>query len=100
MPQVLLTAQAHLDLLEIWEHVAQRSAERADRLTEAIEKKLALVAQFPRWGGAATNWPPECGALSRSDTSSSIGSTPTGSRSSARSTARGIFRDCSGSDPI
>jgi toxin ParE1/3/4 len=50
MPRVLRTAQAHQDLLEIWEFVARRSIERADRLTEAIEQKCILVAQFPEMG--------------------------------------------------
>lgn len=50
MPHVLRTVQAELDLLEIWGAVARRSPQKADRLTEAIEEKCRLVAQFPEMG--------------------------------------------------
>ena len=50
MPRVLRTAQARLDLIEIWEFVARSSAARADRLTESIDAKCRLLAQFPEMG--------------------------------------------------
>jgi toxin ParE1/3/4 len=50
VPQVLRTAQAELDLLEIWGSVARRSPEKADRFTEAIDAKCRLVARFPEMG--------------------------------------------------
>jgi toxin ParE1/3/4 len=50
MAHVLRTIQAEQDLLEIWGSIARRSPAQADRLTEAIDEKCRLVAQFPEMG--------------------------------------------------
>jgi toxin ParE1/3/4 len=54
MPQarVRRTVPAERDYLQIWLYVAERSGQprTADRLLRAFDKKLDLLAEFPRLG--------------------------------------------------
>jgi toxin ParE1/3/4 len=50
MAEVLRTAQARTDLLEIWLHIAEDNVDAADRLLATIESKLRILADFPQMG--------------------------------------------------
>jgi toxin ParE1/3/4 len=50
MPQVVRTPRARLDLLDIWEDVAESSLEAADRLLDAIAAQCDRLADFPGMG--------------------------------------------------
>jgi toxin ParE1/3/4 len=50
MADVLRSAQARSDLLEIWLYIAQDSVEAADRMLAAIEQKARILADFPEMG--------------------------------------------------
>ena len=42
--------EARLDLLEIWEHIAQDNVDAADRVEQEIEKAVSLLARNPEIG--------------------------------------------------
>jgi toxin ParE1/3/4 len=50
MPRILRTTQAEEDLIEIMAYLGQHSRRAADRLSANIEKKCAILAQFPELG--------------------------------------------------
>lgn len=50
MAQLLLTPEAEESRIEIWLHVAQDSADAADRLLERIDEKCRLYATQPEIG--------------------------------------------------
>jgi len=50
MAPVLRTRQAHVDLLEIWGHMADSSPRAADRLLERIGRTCDTLAEFPQMG--------------------------------------------------
>ena len=50
MFRILLTPQAHQDLLEIWIYVAQDSLKAADQFLSIIDGKLNMLARAPRIG--------------------------------------------------
>jgi plasmid stabilization system protein ParE len=41
---------AHLDLLELWNRIAEDDLDRADRIVTEIEQTFALIASHPRMG--------------------------------------------------
>jgi toxin ParE1/3/4 len=45
-----ITEQAEADLEELWEYLAERNEEAADRILNSILEKARLHAQFPRMG--------------------------------------------------
>ncbi len=47
---VIRTPQANLDLIEIWEYIAEASEERADRVLDAIGERCLMLAGFPEAG--------------------------------------------------
>jgi toxin ParE1/3/4 len=51
MPQVLRTAQAAIDLLEIWVYIAEESSmDAADRVLGTIDRKCQALAEQPGMG--------------------------------------------------
>ena len=52
MMKVRLSAAAQGDLEECWPHVARDNLQAADRLLDAVEKKLVMLASHPRTGRA------------------------------------------------
>lgn len=50
MSEPRITRQAQRDLEEIWDNLAQRNEEAADRLLEAIMEKVRFHARFPLTG--------------------------------------------------
>ena len=59
MAQVLRTRQAHIDLLEIWTHMADSNPRAADRLLENIGRTCEALAEFPRMGRSRPELAPE-----------------------------------------
>ena len=61
MPQVLTTAKAEEDLLEIWSYIADDSVDAADKLLDEVGAACERLAGNP---GAARgrNWRQLCGA--------------------------------------
>jgi len=45
-----LTAQARLDLFEIWNYVADDSIDAADRITERLHEAFQKLAEMPHMG--------------------------------------------------
>lgn len=62
MGRVVRTRTAKLDVLQIWNHIAEDNIEAADRLVEKFNDKLQLLADFPGMGPAR----PELGPTLRS----------------------------------
>jgi toxin ParE1/3/4 len=62
MGRVVRTRTAKVDVLQIWNHIAEDSIEAADRLVEKFNEKLQLLADFPGLGPAR----PELGPALRS----------------------------------
>jgi toxin ParE1/3/4 len=52
MSEVRISRQADADLDEIWDYVAQRNVQAADRLAKKIAKKYDTLAIFPEMGTA------------------------------------------------
>src|SRR5262245_55618353 len=50
MPRVLRTPEARLDLLAIWDYVAEGSPEAADRLLDRLDHACSRLAEFPLMG--------------------------------------------------
>lgn len=50
MPVIRRTFQAHIDLVEIWLHVAQDSIKAADDLLDNMDKEIQLIAASPKIG--------------------------------------------------
>lgn len=50
MPRLLRTPQAELDLLGIWEYIAQDDLDAADRFLERIAQKCLMLADNPQAG--------------------------------------------------
>src|SRR3989344_2134434 len=50
MSEILLTPQAHEDLLDIWVYIAKNSPHAADRALNHIDQRLKLLARSPRIG--------------------------------------------------
>jgi len=50
MAEILRSAQARTDLLEIWLYIAEDSVEAADRFLATIELKLRTLADSPEMG--------------------------------------------------
>lgn len=50
MPQASRSTDAHLDVLELWLHIARHDMRAADRLVEEIDAKCDLLAQMPELG--------------------------------------------------
>ena len=50
MSQIIRTAQAEEDLIEIWVYIAQNNAQAADKLLQDIDEKCALLAANPALG--------------------------------------------------
>ncbi len=50
MPQANRSTDAHLDVLELWLHIARHDVRAADRLVEEIEAKCDLLVQMPELG--------------------------------------------------
>jgi toxin ParE1/3/4 len=50
MAEVLRTAQARTDLLEIWLYIAGDSVDAADRFLATVEQRLRTLADFPEMG--------------------------------------------------
>ncbi|MEK7677203.1 MAG: type II toxin-antitoxin system RelE/ParE family toxin [Verrucomicrobiota bacterium] len=50
MPEAFRTAQANLDLVEIWSFIAADNPDAADQLLETIDEKAKLLAQSPELG--------------------------------------------------
>jgi toxin ParE1/3/4 len=45
-----LSARARLDLLEIWEHIADRDVDAADRVLADLRGAMVKLAEFPGLG--------------------------------------------------
>ena len=52
MSEVHISRQAHADLDAIWDYVAQRNVQAADRLIKKIAKKYDTLSLFPEIGTA------------------------------------------------
>jgi len=52
MPRVLRKPLARVDLLDIWNYVADDSPTKADRLLDSINKHCRTLARFPKMGRA------------------------------------------------
>ena len=50
MPDCFYSREARLDLLEIWEHVAQDNVDAADRVEQEIQKSVTMLAANPKLG--------------------------------------------------
>ena len=50
MQRVTKTALARLDLLETWLYIAENNPRAANRLTEEIDKRCQMLAQYPLAG--------------------------------------------------
>ena len=50
MAQILFTPQASEDLLEVWAYIAADNTAAADRLLDAIQARLATLAESPHLG--------------------------------------------------
>lgn len=66
MPSIRRTKHAARDAAEIWHYIAEDNPTAADRMISEFEKKLELLAQFPKMG------------RDRSDLSRSLRSFPVG----------------------
>lgn len=50
MRQIFIKPQARVDLLEIWHHIAQDSAEAAHKVSLRLESEIVALAEFPGKG--------------------------------------------------
>ena len=50
MKDFVLTPRAELDLVEIWEYVAQDDMDAADRVLDELEEAMYKLAQMPGMG--------------------------------------------------
>jgi toxin ParE1/3/4 len=62
MGRIVRTRTAKVDVLQIWNHIAEDSIEAADNLVDLFNEKLQLLADFPGMGPAR----PELGPALRS----------------------------------
>jgi toxin ParE1/3/4 len=62
MPRIVRSPQAKRDLIQIWVSIAEDNTEAADRLIDAFNEKLRLLAEWPNAGQAR----PELAQLLRS----------------------------------
>ena len=60
MPVIRRTAQAEEDLIELWLYIAQDNPGAADRLLDAIEEKMVLLAAHPQLGPARPDIAADC----------------------------------------
>lgn len=60
MPALRWTAQAEVDLIELWWYIAQDNPGAADRLLDEIEDKCSLLAANPQLGPARPDIAPDC----------------------------------------
>lgn len=58
MPRVLRKPLARVDLIEIWNYVADDSPANADRLLDLINKQCQTLARFPKMGRARSELSP------------------------------------------
>lgn len=49
-PVVIRTPRANLDLIEIWNYVAEASEERADKVIDEIGERCRMLAHYPEAG--------------------------------------------------
>ena len=56
MSRLVLTPRAELDLIEIWDYIAQDSVKQADRVLNEIEKTLRGLADNPGIGRLREEW--------------------------------------------
>ena len=56
MSRFVLTPQAELDLIEIWNYIAQDSLEQADRVSNDLEKTMLSLADNPDMGHFREDW--------------------------------------------
>ncbi|MFM7426534.1 MAG: type II toxin-antitoxin system RelE/ParE family toxin [Elainella sp.] len=50
MATVVKRPLAELDLIDIWDYIAEDSLDRADEFLDRLEKKLAMLARNPELG--------------------------------------------------
>lgn len=50
MADSFFSPEARLDLLEIWEHIAQDNLDAADRVAQEIEQAVAMLGRNPKLG--------------------------------------------------
>ena len=50
MPRYVVTPKAQADLDDIWETIAENDPDAADRLTDGIQARFRILAQFPHLG--------------------------------------------------
>lgn len=50
MTQVIHSRKSRLDLLDIWNYIAEDSPNAADKFLNLIQEKLQLIASFPLMG--------------------------------------------------
>lgn len=55
MRRFVLTAQARLDLLDIWHYIAQHSIEAAERITEEFYDAMSKLGEVPGMGHTRTD---------------------------------------------
>ena len=63
MPSVLRTAQANIDLVEIWEYIARDTAPSADELLDRIAEACGTLADNPLVGRAREELAPSLRSL-------------------------------------
>ena len=63
MADVVQSARARADLLRIWLYIAEDSEPAADRLLQAIEGKILLLATFPEMGSPRDDIRPDIRCL-------------------------------------
>lgn len=50
MAEFFYSPEARLDLLEIWEHIAQDNLDAADRVEQEVEQAALMLARHPELG--------------------------------------------------
>lgn len=56
MSRFVLTSQAELDLVAIWDFIARDSAAQANRVIDKIERALQTLASHPEIGHIREEW--------------------------------------------
>lgn len=83
MPVIIKRPRAKIDLIEIWDYIADDSEARADAFIDRIDQKFRTLAQPPSLADCAMNWRQICGAFRLVGMSSITAPCPMALRSSA-----------------
>ena len=56
MSKFVLTRQAEDDLFEIWDYLAQKDIDAADRMRDTLEREMNRLAEFPASATCVWTW--------------------------------------------